>query len=38
MIQWCIQTEDAINQMNEDPDSLTQWLTANEEQLKMLTE
>lgn len=37
MIQWCLQTEEAINEMSNDPESLNQWFTQNEEQLNMLT-
>ena len=38
MIQWCSATEDAINEMQVDPDSLNQWFTANDDWLKKLTE
>ena len=38
MIQWCQGTEDAINSMLDDPDSLNQWYTTNEEQLALLTD
>jgi len=37
MIQWCSSTEDAINEMNIEPDSLNLWFASNEEQLNMLT-
>jgi hypothetical protein len=38
MIQWCQQSEDAINEMQVDPDSLNQWFTTNDDWLKKLTE
>ena len=38
MIQWCSQTEEAINQMQDEPDALNQWFTANDDQLKLLTD
>ena len=38
MIQWCQQTADAIENMNEDAEALTVWLGQNDDQLKMLTD
>ena len=33
-----MQTEEAINMMTDDPDALNQWFTANDDQLKLLTD
>ena len=38
MLQWCQQTEDAVTNMSEEPDSLNQWFQTNDDWLKKLTE
>ena len=37
MIQWCLQTEDAINNMMEDPANLQNWFDTQVKQLEELT-
>ena len=37
MIQWCLQTEEAINQMQEDPMTLSGWYDTQQTQLEQLT-
>ena len=38
MIQWCSGSTEAIDGMCDDADSLSNWLTQNDDQLKMLTD